>query len=132
MLAGRLFLFFNGLLGLLLGGFVTLFADLSILGIQLTGAPLIEVRTAMGGAWLTLGLYWFAATFGRRVRTAVGAVSGFYAVTAIARGIAMQAGGSTEATLMFLAFEAVVALLGALLFFVTLAPNRRRIFAGAD
>lgn len=128
MIFSRLFLFINGLLGLALGGYVVSVESLSLLDIQLTGAAMIEVRTAMGGAWLALGLYWCIASFGRRLRTGVGSLAGFYLVTAVARGLAMRFGGSTDTTLAFLAFELVTAIIAAWLFFSTLAPSQRRIF----
>ena len=131
MVFARLFLFLNGLLGVALGGFVAVSSDLSLLDIKLSGSALIEVRTAMGGAWLALGLFWLASTFGRRLRSAIGSLTGFYAVTAVVRVLAMQAGGSTDTTLIFLAFEVVVALIGGWLFARTLSPTKRRIFSSS-
>lgn len=130
MIFGRVFLFLNGLLGLVLGAYVITAPSLAVLDINLAGPAMIEVRTAMGGAWVALGLYWGFAAFGRRLRTGVGALAGFYVVTALARVLAMRFGGATDTTLAFLAFEVIVAMVACWLFFSTLAPSQRRIFGG--
>ena len=128
MLFGRIFLLLNALIAIGLGGWAVLQTDFSAYGITADGAGMIEVRTALGGAWLTFGLLWFAGALGRRVRTGMAQLAGFYAVTAVCRFLAMQAGGGTQATLLFLVFEISVFAIASWMYFVTLAPADRRIF----
>ena len=128
MLFGRIFLLLNALIAIGLGGWAVLQTDFSAYGITADGAGMIEVRTALGGAWLTFGLLWFAGALGRRVRTGIAQLAGFYAVTAVCRFLAMQAGGGTHATLLFLVFEISVFAIASWMYFVTLAPADRRIF----
>lgn len=128
MLFGRIFLAINGLIGLALGTFVAVSSSLSSVGIDVQGYGLIEVRAAVGGAWICLGLFWLINAFGRRLRSSTATLGVFYAVTAAVRFLAMQDGGATNQTLMFLAFELVIALISLLLFVWALAPERRRIF----
>lgn len=128
MLFGRIFLALNGLIGVLLGGFVAASNSLSSLGIEVHGSALIEVRTGLGGAWICVGLFWLFNSFGRRVRSATVTLGAFYLVTALIRFYAMQGGGATDQTLMFLVFEVVVGVVAVGLSGWVLAPNRRRIF----
>lgn len=128
MLFGRIFLLLNALIALGLGGWSVLQADFSAYGITADGPGLIEVRTALGGAWLTFGLLWLAGAVGRRVRTGMAQLATFYGITAVCRFLAMQAGGGTQTTLIFLVFEITVFSIASWMYFVTLAPADRRIF----
>ena len=128
MLFGRIFLLLNALVAIGLGGWAVLQTDFSAFGISTDGAGLIEVRTALGGAWLTFGVLWFAGALGRRVRTGMAQLAGFYVVTAVCRFLAMQTGGGTQTTLLFLVFEIAVFAIASWMYFVTLAPADRRIF----
>ena len=128
MLFGRIFLLLNALVALSLGGWAVLQTDFSAYGITADGPGLIEVRTALGGAWLTFGVLWLAGAIGRRVRTGMAQLAGFYAITAVCRFLAMQAGGGTQMSLMFLVFEIAVFSIASWMYFVTLAPADRRIF----
>lgn len=128
MLFGRIFLLLNALVAIGLGGWAVLQTDFSAYGITADAAGLIELRAALGGAWLTFGVLWFAGALGRRVRTGMAQLAGFYVITASCRFFAMQAGGGTQTTLLFLVFEIAVFSIAGWLYSVTLAPADRRIF----
>lgn len=128
MLFGRIFLLLNALVAIGLGGWAVLQTDFSAYGIAADAAGLIELRAALGGAWLTFGVLWFAGALGRRVRTGMALLATFYGITAVCRFLAMQAGGGAQTTLIFLVFEIAVFLTASWMYFVTLAPLDRRIF----
>lgn len=128
MLFGRIFLLLNALVAIGLGGWAVLQTDFSAYGIAADAAGLIELRAALGGAWLTFGVLWFAGALGRRVRTGMALLATFYGITAVCRFLAMQAGGGAQTTLIFLVFEIAVFSTASWMYFVTLAPLDRRIF----
>lgn len=128
MLFGRIFLLLNALVAIGLGGWAVLQTDFSAYGIAADAAGLIELRAALGGAWLTFGVLWFAGASGRRVRTGMALLATFYGITAVCRFLAMQAGGGAQTTLIFLVFEIAVFSIASWMYFVTLAPADRRIF----
>lgn len=128
MLFGRILLLLNALVAIVLGSWAVLQTDFSAYGITADQAGLIEVRTALGGAWLTFGVLWLTGGVGRRIRTAMAQLAGFYLITAACRFLAMQAGGGTQTSFIFLVFEMTVFSIASWMYFVTLAPADRRIF----
>lgn len=129
MFLGRTFTFLQGLIAFAVGVWGTLTSDWSFLRVSADPAGLIELNAAIGGVWLFLGTWWLVGTFGRRLRTVVGAITALYFFVAAARTVSLLThGGAEDFTLIFLAFEAVSVVLGALLYGRVLNPERRRIF----
>ena len=130
MFFAKIFTFIQGLIALAVGVWASLATDWSALGVSATPAGVIELNAAIGGVWVFLGLWWTVGTFGRRLRSVVGAIAALYAAVAIARSVSIVVNGGAEAfTLAFLAFEVVSVVLAVLLFTRVLNPERRRIFA---
>lgn len=129
VLAARIFLGLQGLVALGIGVLCALLNDWSALGVTAEGAGRIELKVAIGGTWVFLGVMFLRGAFAQGLRPWIGQVALLYSILGLLRILAMQGDSATMNTLIFLAYEAASALIALALFF-RLNPDRRRIFGG--
>lgn len=125
----RLFLGVQGLVALAVGLVCAFLNDWSLLDVDVGAAGRIELKVAIGGTWLFLGVHFFTGAIGSNLRAYLVQVAALYGILAVIRLVAMQSDAASMNTLLFLAFE-MVSVLIALVLFARSNPDRRRIFGG--
>lgn len=125
----RLFLGLQGLVALAVGLMCAFLSDWSVLGVDAEGAGRIELKVAIGGTWLFLGVHFLTGAMGSNLRAYLAQLAALYAILSVTRLLAMQSDSAAMNTLLFLGYE-IVSVLIALVLFARSNPDRRRIFGG--
>ncbi|QGG80315.1 hypothetical protein GH975_06905 [Litorivicinus lipolyticus] len=125
----RLFLGVQGLIALAVGLLCAFLSDWSILGVSAEGAGRIELKVAIGGTWVFLGVHFLSGAMGSNLRAYLIQLASLYGLLAATRLLAMQSDSASMNTLLLLGYELVSAAI-ALVLFARSNPDRRRIFGG--